>query len=332
MKGNGSIADCFVVREGDPVEIGWDDFIDSSNDGTLFHKKSFLRYHGDRFLGVEHFLSIHRKKKRIGLWPLALIERSGELCALSPYGGSYGGPALQSALGLSACRDIIGAVVEYVASAGAREFRITLPVRACSLIYTETFRFALLEAGFSCVNRDISSVIPLDADLAEYSHVQSHRSEWERRARKANKLGVVVRRSAPIQDFWQTLTATFEKHDMKPTHTFEELQWLATELPNKVFFSCAYLEEKPIAGVCYFAQNSRVVGTFYLCQDPEHQATQAQSALLLDGFEQAQSLGYCWMDLGTSSVNMQAYDSIFRFKETLGAIGQFRETYMLRLQ
>lgn len=324
--------ECLVIPFLSDNPFEWDEWVDSSNEGTIFHKKGFLSYHGDRFENSEIFLSIHRKKKRVALWSLALVERNGELCALSPYGGSYGGPAIQGVMGLTACRDIISSVVEHVANAGAKEFRITLPIRACSLIYTETFRFALLEAGFSCVNRDISSVIPLGADLVEYSHVQSHRSEWERRARKASKLGVVVRRAAPIQDFWQTLTATFKKHGMKPTHTFEELQWLAAELPDKVFFSCAYLEEKPIAGVCYFAQNSRVVGTFYLCQDPEYQALQAQSALLLDGFEQAQSLGYCWMDLGTSSVNMQAYDSIFRFKETLGAIGQFRETYMLRLK
>ncbi|MFI8383577.1 GNAT family N-acetyltransferase [Pseudomonas sp. NPDC079086] len=327
-----TVTDCVIVREGDTVATGWDDFVESSNDGTLFHQMRFLRYHGNRFSDSEHFLSIQRKQKRIGVWPLALVERDGELCALSPYGASYGGPALREALGLSACRDVIGAAVAYVASAGAKEFRVTLPLRACSRVYTETFRFALMEAGFACVNRDVSSVIPLDPNLTEFAQVESHRSEWERRARKASKSGVVVRRGAPIEHFWQVLDVTFAKHGMKPTHTFEELQWLVSELPESIFFSCAYLDEKPVAGVCYFVQNRRVVGTFYLCQDPQYQATQAQSALLLDGFQHAQEMGYIWMDLGTSSVQMKAYDSIFRFKETLGAVGQFRETYVLELE
>jgi hypothetical protein len=327
-----SKSECSVLREIDPSTSGWDDFVEQSNDGTLFHRIDFLRYHGARFSGVEHFLSIYRKQKRVGVWPLAIVGHDGKLCALSPYGASYGGPALREALGLSACRDVIGAAVAYVANAGVKEFRVTLPLRACSRVYSETFRFALMEAGFSCVNRDISSVIPLDPNLPEFAQVASHRSEWERRARKAAKSGVTIRRNAPIADFWEVLNVTFAKHGRSPTHSFEELEWLARKLPESILFSCAYLAGKPVAGVCYFAQNTRVVGTFYLCQDPEYQTVQAQSALLLDGFEQAQSLGYCWMDLGTSSVNMQAYDSIFRFKETLGAIGQFRETYLLRLQ
>ena len=327
-----SVDDCVIVLEGDPAAIGWDEFVENSNDGTLFHQLRFLRYHGDRFSGCEHFLSIQRKKKRIGVWPLALVEHDGELCALSPYGASYGGPVLREALGLSAYRDVINAAVAYVANAGAREFRLTLPLRACSRVYTETFRFALMEAGFSCVNRDISSVIPLDPNLPEFAQVASHRAEWERRARKAVKFGVTIRRNPPIEDFWEVLNVTFAKHGRSPTHSFEELQWLARELPESILFSCAYLADKPVAGVCYFVQNRRVTGTFYLCQDPEYQATQAQSALLLDGFQHAQELGFMWMDLGTSSVQMKAYDSIFRFKETLGAVGQFRETYVLRLE
>lgn len=325
-------AECSVLREIDPDSSGWDDFVEQSNDGTLFHRVAFLRYHGERFSDAEHFLSVYRKQKRIGVWPLAFVERDGELCALSPYGASYGGPALREALGLSACRDVINAAVAYVVNAGAKEFRVALPLRACSRIYTETFRFALMEAGFSCVNRDISSVIPLDPNLPEFAQVASQRSEWERRSRKAFKFGVSVCRNAPIEHFWSVLNLTFAKHGKSPTHTFEELQWLASELPESVLFSCAYLGGKPIAGVCYFVQNQRVVGTFYLCQDPEYQAAQAQSALLLDGFQYAQEMGFMWMDLGTSSVQMKAYDSIFRFKETLGAVGQFRETYVLRLE
>jgi len=323
---------CSVLREVEPDGNGWDDFVEQSNDGTLFQMLGFLRYHGNRFFGAEHFLSVFRKNKRVAVWPLAIIERDGVARALSPYGASYGGPALKEPLGLSACRDVIGEVVEYVKSAGVKEFVVTLPLRACSEVHTETFRFALMEAGFICVNRDISSVLALCPTVAEYSYAKAHRAEWERRARKAHKAGVVVRRSAPIENFWQTVGVTFAKHGKSPTHTLEELQWLASYLPEKIFFSCAYLDEKPIAGVCYFAQNSRVIGSFYLCQDPEHQSTQAQSALLLDGYDHAQSLGHRWLDLGTSSVQMTAYDSIFRFKETLGAVGQFRETYSLRVE
>lgn len=328
---NETEAACIVERVDATQSAAWDAFVAASNDGTLFHRLGFLRYHGARFAGAEHFLEIRRKQRQIGVWPLALLERDGRVCALSPYGSSYGGPALAEPLGLFACRDVLGAVTGYVAAQGAREFRVTLPPRACSRVHSDTFRFALMEAGFRCTNRDITSVIPVDPALPEHTQLADHRGEWERRVRKARKLGVETRHDVPLDDFWVTLEATFRKHGLKPTHTRDELGWLARELPGQVYASCAYLEGKPVAGVCYFVQNSRVLGTFYLCQDPEHQATQAQSALLFDGLAHAREQGFAWIDLGTASVGMKAYDPIFRFKETLGAVGQFRETYVLAL-
>jgi len=331
MTANETEAPCRAIRVGGEHAVSWDAFVATSNDGTLFHRQAFLRYHGARFAEAEHFLEIHRNKKLVGVWPLALLECDGHLCALSPYGSSYGGPALGEALGLFACRDVLEAVIDYIVVRGAREFRVTLPPRCCSGIHSDTFRFALLEAGFRCTNRDISSVIPVDPALPEHAQLAAHRNEWERRARKARRLGVETRRAAPLDDFWLTLEATFRKHGLKPTHTRDELAWLTRELPGQVYFSCAYLKDHPVAGVCYFVQNFRVLGTFYLCQDPDHRATQAQSALLLDGLTHAREQGFAWMDLGTSSISMKANDAIFRYKETLGSIGQFRETYVLEL-
>lgn len=322
---------CAVIRVDGAQELEWDKFVSTSNDGTLFHRQEFLRYHGTRFAGREHFLEIQRKRRRIGVWPMALIDRGGRMCALSPYGSSYGGPALAEPLSLFACRDVLGAVISYVKQQGALEFRLTLPPPACSRVYSDTFRFALMEAGFCCTNRDITSVIPIDPALPEHPQFVAHLSEWERRARKARKLGIKIRQNAPLDDFWHTLEVTFRKHGLKPTHTRDELGWLEREMSGQVYASCAYLGDAPVAGVCYFVQNSRVLGTFYLCQDPEYQNTQAQSALLLDGLVCAREQGFAWIDLGTSSVGMKAYDPVFRFKETLGSLGQFRETYVLNI-
>lgn len=310
----------------------WDEFIESTNDGTLFHLRSFLNYHGEKFSEKEYFLQIRRKNKWIAAWPLAVVlNNNNKLCALSPYGGSYGGPALKEVLSLSASREVIKSAIEFVAGLGVQEFKITLAPRACSQVYSETFRFALMEAGFRCSNRDISSLIPLDTKLSEYKHLLDLFPEWERRVRRSQKFEVKVRHDVPASDFWPTLVATFKKHEKIPTHSLEELIWLKRNLPNRVFFSCAYIDEKAVAGICYFVHNNHVINTFYLCQDPEFQATQAQSALLMHGFLWAKSRGYLWIDLGTSSVGMIAYDSIFRFKETLGSVGQFRESYVLEI-
>jgi hypothetical protein len=326
---NAAEATCIVRRIERDAADDWDAFVARSNDGTLFHEVAFLRYHGDRFAQAEHLLAIERKRRQVAVWPLALLMRDGRLSALSPYGASYGGPALAEAVGMLGAREILAATIDYVRAQGAREFRVTLPPRACSGIHSDTFRLAMHEAGFQCTNRDITSVIAVDERLPESRQLAMRRAEWERRARRAQREGVRIVDNAPLADFWTTLEATVRKHGQTPTHTRDELDWLARELPRRVYFACAYLDDKPVAGVCYFAHNARVLGTFYLCQDPEHQATQAMSALLLEGLRQAKEDGFAWIDLGTSSVGMKAHDSIFRFKETLGSIGQFRETYVL---
>ena len=49
-------------------EKKWDDFIDQSNNGTLFHKRKFLNYHpSGRFL--DHSLIFEKRGNIIGLLP-----------------------------------------------------------------------------------------------------------------------------------------------------------------------------------------------------------------------------------------------------------------------
>ena len=131
---------------------------------------------------------------------------------------------------------------------------------------------------------------------------------------------------ANVQDFWRVVDKTFEKLNVQPTHTNEEFQWLCNHLPRRVHVDVAYVADRPVAGIGYFVINQRVNSSFYLCQDPEFQATQALSALLYRALIGSQEAGFGWFNLGTSSAGMRARENLFRFKESFGAIGLFRET------
>ena len=305
----------------------WNQFVDQANGGTLFHRLDFLAYHGERFAANEHHLVIYKGQSLYGVMPMAIFEQEGRRVAKSPYGGSYGGPVFAQPQLYQDSLDIIEALLVYLKLQAVNEFILTLPIAGCYTRFCETFRLALLERGFQCVNRAISRVV----DLAHTTPVaETLTSRARNMARKALKLGLEVRPRAPLADFWSVMEKTFAKHAAKATHTSAEFQWLQKHHPERVYADVAYAKGQPVGGIGYFVVNQRVNSSFYFCQDPEQQQTQALSLLLCQGLEQAQQHGFRWFDFGTSSVNMKGRSNIFSFKESFGAVGQFRETYQWR--
>ncbi len=305
----------------------WDNFVDSSNEGTLFHRLDFLAYHGEKFCKNEHHLIIHKGPAVHAVMPLAIFDEDGRRVAKSPYGGSYGGPVFSKPQNYQDSHGVVEAILEYLKSQGISELTLTLPISVCYQRYSEILRFVLLEWGFQCINRDISSVVCLDKNNPTSKEMTSRARNTARKARKARKMGINVVRQAPITDFWQILEMTFAKHGSKPTHTLAEFRWLHERNSERVYVDIASLDGIPIAGVGYFVINQNVNSSFYLCQDPQKQQAQGLSLLIYEALERAQEEGFRWFDFGTSSAQMQGRPNIFRFKESFGAIGIFRETY-----
>ena len=305
----------------------WNLFVESSNGGTLFHRLDFLSYHGERFKDSEHHLVFYKKGQVFGLMPMAIIyDTLSETCK-SPYGGSYGGPVFRKPLNYADSREAIEALIGYISNLGARTLAMTLPIWPCYLHYSDTFRFVLMETGFKCINRDISSVICLEPHASLYKQLGTRLSNLARKSRKAQKEGVKLVHRAGLDDLWKVMEVTYGKHGVRPTHSREELKWLMENFPANIYCDIAYLEGMPIAAVVFFVINSRVICSFYLLQDPSFRKTQALTCLLHSAILRAQEEGFKWFDLGTSSVGMKARPNVFRFKEGFGAIGVFRETY-----
>ena len=306
----------------------WDSFVERSNEGTIFHRLDFLSYHGQRFQGQEHHLVWFNGQELYGLMPMAILDESDGRTARSPYGGSYGGPIFERAQSYETCRSIVGSLLDYLVTIDASSCRLTLPLSCCYATYSETFRLVLLEHGFKSVNRDICSVICLERPHSVLGSSSAREKEIVRKARKAKESGVRIESRAEVSDFWHVAEKNFEKLNVSPTHTLEEFRWLSQHLPDKVSVDVAYLGDQPVAGLGLIVLNERVNSSFYICQDPEFRATQALSGLIYQSLINSQNSGFNWFDLGTSSAKMQGRENLFRFKESFGAIGLFRETYL----
>jgi lipid II:glycine glycyltransferase (peptidoglycan interpeptide bridge formation enzyme) len=123
---------------------------------------------------------------------------------------------------------------------------------------------------------------------------------------------------------------TFNRLGKGPTHTLFEFEWLCAQFPERIYVDVAYLDNRPVAGIGFFAINRRVNSSFYLCLDQEFRETQAETLLIYEALIRSQEEGFKWFDFGTSSVNQEGRGNIFQFKESFGAIGLFRETYVWR--
>jgi hypothetical protein len=302
----------------------WDDYIEQSVNGTLFHLRQFLTYHRDRFLGEERYLLVLGGDSVVAQIPVAIGEEDGVRRLRSPYGASYGGFAFQRYPTFSQSCDIVAAFIEWMHAEQVREATLTPPIAVCARLPFDVVHFALLSAGFKSVNRDISSLVPLDQGTpigeAVTARARNH-------VRHAEREGVTIKPRGDLDDFWSVLDSTFDRHGVPPTHSLDEFRWLAEELPDRVYVDVAYHGGLPVAGIGYFVINHIVNSSFYLCQRPDYRALNGLTLCVLHGLERARQDGYRWFDFGTSTDRMQPRENIFRFKEHFSPVGQFRETF-----
>jgi hypothetical protein len=312
------------IVDADPRRLErWDEHVERAVNGTLFHLRSFLAYHDDRFRDRERFLLVLDGDTVLAQLPAAVED--GVL--RSPYGASYGGFAFQRQPTFAQATAIADAFVAWLREEEIERAILTPPIGACAPLPLDVVAFALIAAGFASVNRDISSVVRLDAELPVDETVSSRARNS---SRKAERSGVTVETRASVDDFWRVLEATFKRHGTQPTHTYAEFCELAERLPDRVYADVAYHDGEPVAGVGYFVINRRVNSSFYLAQYPERQELNGLTACVLHGLERARQEGYRWFDFGTSTAQMQPRENIFRFKEQFGSAGQFRETFEWR--
>ncbi len=141
----------------------WDNFVDSSDNGTIFHKRLFLSYHPK---GRFHDVSLVFKKndQPFAVYPAAVIERDGKKIFVSHAGASYGGFVYKSNLNFREAFDLVESIVGYAKELNCDRIQLTPPPMIYQSKYSNYIDFALVKNGFNYLKRDVSSVIQLDVD------------------------------------------------------------------------------------------------------------------------------------------------------------------------
>jgi hypothetical protein len=302
----------------------WDDRVARSFNGTIFHRLKFLAYHGERFAATERHLVILNGDQPFAQISLTVENNDGVRAARSPYGGSYGCFVFFTQPSFRESHDVVHCFNDLLKAEGIDRFTTTPPIPCCAPGPLDALYFNMLTNGYRSINRDLSSIVELPGEGAIETRVSSRARSMGRKA-KANKVSI---KRGNLFDFQRVMDATFDKHGTKPTHSAKDMDYLTRELGEQVYVDVAYAEEgTPLAAIGYMAINRRVNSSFYFCQDPKYQHKQALSLLVLHALERSQAEGFVFFDFGTSSINMQARENIFQFKESYSKAAQFRETF-----
>ncbi len=312
-------------------EKEWDDLVDHSYNGTLFHKLSFLRYHPtDRFpFRFLLFRENNHHRKPIAALPYMVKDQT---ILRSPVGASYGGLVVRKGKQFHEIQEVLSSFMNWATENGFREVSLT---HAPSIYFdhmSQDLDFLLMYNGYKISSTLVSSAIDLNwvRSLAEPMESVSSKQRYSIRA--SQKAGVQVEMSDDLDSYYEILCQNKAKHDSKPAHTLEELKKLRRMFPDHFQLFSIVKDEKMIAGIYTFHVNPKVLLVFYIASLPEFQKYGPVQRGMFEVVSWACSKGYQWVDIGvsadtTSSNPMEPSWNLIFFKEHTGAKGYLRPTY-----
>ncbi|MCL5030950.1 MAG: GNAT family N-acetyltransferase [Bacteroidetes bacterium] len=303
----------------------WDAFVDSSDNGTIFHKRSFLSYHPkDRFEDAS--LVIEKDKKILSIFPAAIVKSEEKKILTSHSGASYGGFVYKQDLNLKESFELVDSIMAFSKELKCDRIQLTPPPMIYQTKYSNYIDFALVKNNFSYVKREVSSVVQLDVTKDEL--LSTYRAEARTAVKKAIKQGVEIAECERFEEYYEILKKNLKmRHNVSPTHSLDELIKLKRMFPGKIRLWGAFLGEKLIAGVCNFSANEKVVLAFYISHDEDYQEYRAVNLLFYEIMRRYKDEGFKFLDFGIFTVNMDPNWGLGRFKENFGARGIFRDTF-----
>lgn len=303
----------------------WDEFVRTSDNGTMFHLRKFLTYHPEgRF--EDHSLYVLRNEKLFAVFPAIRQKRDGKWILNSHGGASYGGFVYPAQCNIRDAFLMVERLIEYAQEHDFEGIQLTLPPMMYAKHLSNYLDFALFKHGFSYQKREISSLV----DLRNPQEIESgFRPEARTALNKARKSGIVIKQTHDYPAYYDILKNNLRmRHGVQPTHSLEELIDLTKRFPEDIKLWGAYLNDRMIAGVCTFAANEEVILAFYISHDDDFQEYRAVNLLFATIMEESAKLGFSYLDFGIFTVNMDPNWGLGRFKENFGSRGIFRDTFI----
>ncbi len=315
-----------IVKEYEPkYERLWDEFVDSSNNGTMFHKLRFLDYHELGKFNFHH-LTFWSRGKLVGVMP-AGFKDDGSFW--SPVGASYGSVVTKD-IHFALSLEIIDSLLDYCREKEIPELYMIPPPIIYNKVYNQHIEYSMLYRKFDFENSYISHAIDLKVgdDFLKYFDKTARKSI--RKILREEK--ITIEPSEDYEAFYEILIKNKAKHGVKPTHSLEDMLKLRELLPENLRLMLVYYKGKPIAGSLLFLCNEKVVLCFYNMMLYEYEKLRPIYLIMYETTRWAVENGYEWVDIGVSQ-DTSAEDpmtpalSLIDFKERFFSRGILRSTF-----
>jgi len=310
----------------------WDEFVENSENGTIFHLQRFLRYHPkNRF--KDYNIMFYRNSELIGVIPGTEKYERGRIFISHP-GASFGSIILKKNTSIRKINSIIQSLISHLKENNFDRVIINqAPLPYMNRFY-ENIDFLYCSNGFNIKKKELSSIIFMNytnKDDFLKSLIRSTRGSY----RKSLKFGLITNESnnaKNIETFYHILKSVKLKYEIKPAHSLFELKKLLKIFPNKIKFFGTFYNNKLIGGVTIFLCNKKIALVFYNVFDRKYQHLKPANYQICYVMEWLWKRGYKYLDFGISTINMQPNFGLIKFKMGFGSHNFVRNQYLLSFE
>ena len=308
----------------------WDLFIQKSNNGTIFHTRSFLNYHIDRSFN-DHSLCFYQNEVLICVLPAAIQKNS----LLSHPGASYGGLILDTNLKFAIISDIIKLLEEHCILNKIISIFLIFSPSIYWEKYDASLEYILEYNNFHSKEIYISHATKLNIKLPIIDDVDKRKKRYIKNFLKNNHFQIIEHPSfidSYGQDFYNILLSNKHKYSTKPTHSIDELMKLKEVFHSKIKFFISLQNNHVVGGSVIFITNKRVSLVFYNAVDNTVRKSQLAAYQLYYCSLISQKIGMKFIDFGVSHEPenknpLSPKISLINFKEQFNASGVLRRAY-----
>jgi len=295
----------------------WDEFVNISRNGTLFHTKKFLSYHdSNKFKDCS--LIFNKNNKIISVLP-ACIQNN---MLISHSGSSFGGFVISKEVNIS---DIFN-MIDMLSMFCRKNMITNIRMRTTPYIYNkmpcDELEFSMVYRGFKQEVLDLAYTI----NLNEYKYKDS----TVRNIKNKNYDINIKFDDDNFDDFWKILIKNLnDKYQVSPTHTLEEIYKLKKLFPDKIILVGGYVNNKMISGVVLFIGNNLAFEVFYIAQDYEYQRNRCLSVVIDNVIKFGIFNNFKYVNLGISTEDRGNIINfgLCNFKSGFGARGVLKRTF-----
>lgn len=311
------IVKCYTEKN----KTEWENFINTSKNGTFLLYRNYMDYHADRF--VDHSLMFYNEHKRL----LAVMPANKkDDCLISHAGLTYGGIISDNSMTTPKMLSLFEALIGYCLQNGIQQLLYKTIPSIYHHLPAEEDRYALFRHAAILYRRDVLAVV----DQQNRLPFQERR---QRKIKQAQKENLIVSRSDDYSSFWQMLADNLRaRFGINPVHSLEEIVLLARRFPEQIQLYTCQSPKEILAGVVTYV-TPYAVHAQYISTSEVGRSVGALDFLFSELLDCVYK-NYRYFDFGISSEQngMHLNTGLIEQKEGFGARAITHDFYRLQIQ